>query len=175
MATTATAKFTLPPGATVLRAAPPAPPCCLYVAHQGAAKLVGKLLTHRKHGSVFLHEHKPNQRHRATNCPAPLELALVRDLAAWGVAYLYCFEREDFKATTGTLRRIATAAVLAAPPAEYDGRLRYYPPEGEWAPLPGVTVRRQGRDRLLLGPDGLPVILDVRTDRAYVVAEGEGF
>lgn len=148
----------------------PIPPTCLYVPHQGEEKLVGKLLEHRLHGLVFFHSHSRLQRHRATDCPSPLDEDALVALARWGVTYCYCYER-DTQGKVGTMRRITVARAREAEAALYDGRLRRFPPEAAWVCAPGVTIKRGGhRNITLFDQTGLPILKEEWTERKVVLA-----
>lgn len=112
------------------------------VRHHGEPKMVGVLFRLKQpaeDGSLLglLHCHKSNQRHKQTNCPAPIDESVLHLLRKLGVSRIYCYEED-----TRILRRAERDDILRAEAIQYDDRTRHCLPEQDWGILGGVVMTR---------------------------------
>jgi len=144
----------------------------LDVEHKGQAKMVGLLVRLRvltEHGIdrvAFLHVHTTTQHHFRLNCPSPVDKVVLEWLRDRDIGVVLAYEQD-----TETLRAAYVEAIIAAPAAESDGRVRHYLEEGEWRAQKGVTERRVGTGRQYAL--GGRVLFDVPyLRRHYVMGKG---
>jgi hypothetical protein len=107
----------------------------LHVRHDGAAKMVGLIIRHPTIDAyVFYHGHRDNKRHRDSDCPSPLDVALVRLLARVGIERAYDFEMvaKTRAGWVGTMRMATVAEIAAAGTIMQGGRLRHALPASRW-------------------------------------------
>ncbi len=121
--------------------------------------MVGKLIPHNNYGMVFLHAASradgEGQEHQITDCPCPVDDALVEKLVALGITHFYSYDRDKealYRANIGDLMT-APAAVYA----KQTIRSRRFLPSSMWQTLTGVreALLPDGRTRNLLRGDRL--------------------
>ncbi len=98
----------------------------------------------------FLHAHKGSQWHGKEDCPCPVEAAVAEWLSSHGYVAYYAYQRPAAwkvgdRETIGTLRKIAVGDIFRGHKITYEGRPRYYPPQGLWQARDNVRESGGGR------------------------------